>query len=106
MPIRFYHRFKGLDERGIREKIVIIYERDAYTAESVKYWVCRADSDEIYPISFFETLSPPADIAKPILHLLNKKPSISRQDIVHSPKVSYKLVKRAPSQVFTMKAFF
>jgi hypothetical protein len=105
MSIRLYYRFTRHHERRIGEKIAIIYGWDAYTAESVKYWVCEDDGDEIYPTSFSETRSPPSDIAKEISQLLNKRPSISRQDIADSPKVSCKLVKRTFTQVFTMKKF-
>jgi hypothetical protein len=79
--------------------------QDAYTAEFVKYWVCEDDGDEISPTSFFETRSPPSDIAKAISQLLNKIPSISRQDIADPPKGRCKLVKRTLSQIFTMKKF-
>jgi protein-arginine kinase activator protein McsA len=78
---------------------------DAYTAEFVKDWVCEAESDEIYPSYFAEIQCQPSDIAKALSKLLNKRPSISRQDIAELPKLSCKLVKRTLSQIFTMKKF-
>jgi hypothetical protein len=58
-----------------------VYAGEAYTAQSVKGWVCEDDSDEIYPSYFADTWDPPSDIAKAISKPLNKKPSISRQHI-------------------------
>jgi protein-arginine kinase activator protein McsA len=103
--MRLYHRLKGHHERQIREEIAIIYEWDACPAESVKYWVCEDDSDEIYPTHFSESWIPPCDIAKAISQLLNKRASISRLNIAESPKVSCKSVKRTLGQVFARKKF-
>jgi hypothetical protein len=71
----------------------------------VKDLVCEDDSDEIYPSYFAGTQDPPSDIAKAISKPLSKIPSISRQDIAELPKVTWKLVKRTLSQIFTMKKF-
>jgi hypothetical protein len=89
----------------IREKIAKIDEEDTETAESVKYWVCEDESDEIDLPYFSETRSPSSDIAKAISKLLNKRSSISKQDIAGSPRVSCKLVRQTLSKVFTMKKF-
>jgi hypothetical protein len=71
----------------------------------VKDSVYEDESDEIYPSYFAETRRPPSDIAKAISKPLNKRPSISRQDIAELPKLSWKLVKITLSQIFTMKKF-
>jgi hypothetical protein len=63
----------------------------------------QTSTDEIYPSYFAETRSPPFDIAKAISKLLNKRRSISRQDIAELPKLSWKLMKRILSQIFTVK---
>jgi hypothetical protein len=69
MSIRLDSRFKGQDERRIREKVAAIYGRHTDTAESVKDWVCEDDGDEIDPTSFSETRSPPAGMAKAVSKL-------------------------------------
>jgi hypothetical protein len=78
---------------------------DTYTVKSVKDSVCEDKSDEIYPSYLAETRRAPSEIAKAISKLLNKRLSISEQDIADLPKLSWKSVKMTLSQIFTMKKF-